>query len=154
DLLAVAILILLTFAVFGRTLGNEFVTWDDPQTISRNPWLNPPTLGSLGRTWREPVMDLWVPVTYTTWWLVALMSHPPQAFGYHALNLLLHAATVVCVYFLLRRLELPTLAASIGAAIYAVHPMQVESVAWASGTKDVLSGLLSVAALWAYCAHR
>ncbi len=154
DLIAVGILIVLALATFGRIIGNGFVVWDDPQTISRNPWFNPPTLDSLGRAWREPAMDLWVPVTYTTWWLTALFSQPPDPAAYHALNLLLHAAAVACVFFLLRRLDFPTFPAALGAAVFAVHPIQVESVAWASGTKDVLSALLSIAALLAFLSPR
>src|SRR5881396_3414394 len=101
DAVAVAALLVLTLAAFAPVLRNEFVSWDDEQTIVRNPWLNPPTTESLGRAWREPKMDIWAPLTYTAWWLVAHVA-PGDPRIYHGLNLLLHAAAVACLYALLR----------------------------------------------------
>src|SRR5438132_9926071 len=102
DALAAAGLIVLMFAAFAPALRNDFVGWDDEQTIVHNPWLNPPTGESLARAWREPRMDLWAPLTYTTWWLVAQIA-PGDPRAFHGLDLLLHAAAVACVFALLRQ---------------------------------------------------
>jgi tetratricopeptide (TPR) repeat protein len=149
DVIAIAVLIALVLIAMGKVVAHEFVEWDDPLTIVHNPWLNPPTLASLLTLWRGPRMDIWIPLTYTAWWAVAKVAgiHAP---AFHLLNLALHAAVVAGVFALLRRLRFRMVAAGVGAALFAVHPVQVESVAWASGTKDVLSGLLAIAALYAY----
>jgi Flp pilus assembly protein TadD len=159
DVLAVVGLLLLVTATMGRLVAGDFTTWDDYETIAKNPNLNPPDATGLGRLWTTEHMHLYVPVTYTLWWVVAQLAatapdattgialHPAP---FHALNVLLHAAATVAVYLLLRRLRMVVWPAVIGAAVFGVHPVQVESVGWISGTKDLLCGLCGVVAVWLY----
>src|SRR5207248_1057390 len=80
---------------------------------------------------------------------LAATSHlNPHVF--HALNLILHLASVTLAYALLRQLVGRDWPAAVGALIFAIHPVQVEAVAWVSGAKDLLAGALSLAALWMY----
>jgi Flp pilus assembly protein TadD len=159
DVLAVLVLLVLVVATMGRLVAGDFTTWDDYDTIARNPNLNPPDTTGLARLWTTEHMHLYVPVTYTLWWVVAnLAATAPDATTgialhpapFHALNVLLHAAATVAVYLLLRRLRLAVWPAVIGAAVFGVHPVQVESVGWISGTKDLHCGLCGVVALWLY----
>jgi hypothetical protein len=69
---------------------------------------------------------------------------------YHAASVLVHALTALAVFALLRRLSGADWAAGAGALVFAVHPVQVEAVAWASGMKDLLCGLFGVLAAWQY----
>jgi hypothetical protein len=135
----------------------EFVDWDDPHTISQNPTIVHPTAESFRKIWTQPHMDLYVPLTYTAWWTVARLSNAdekpnaelsPRAF--HYLNVIAHACTAVVVFAILRGLVEREWAAGVGSLLFAVHPVQVESVAWASGFKDVLGGLLCCVTLWLY----
>jgi tetratricopeptide (TPR) repeat protein len=160
-LLPVFILILLTIVVFSPVAGHEFTSWDDELTIARNPRFNPPTVAGALYYWRHPHMQLYVPVTYSVWALVAAVATrtaPGGAYAilepaaFHLVNLALHLASVVLVFGLLRRLVSNPLAALAGGLLFAVHPVQVEAVAWVSGTKDLLCGLLSLLALWHYLA--
>jgi Flp pilus assembly protein TadD len=105
--------------------------------------------------WREPYMDLYVPVTYMVWGVVAGVSYgdvglDPRVF--HTFNVLLHAGNAALVFLLLRRLlgDARTWAAAAGAALFAVHPVQVEPVGWVSGMKDLLCGTFTLVSLWAY----
>ncbi len=145
------ILIASVFAIYGRTIRFDFTSWDDYETIARNPRLHPPAPQSLADFWTRPQMDLYIPVTYTLWALTANVSQDPGAF--HALNVLLHAGSACVAFLLLRRLINDRVAALIGACAFALHPLQVESVAWVSGTKDVLCGLLSLIAIWQYAIY-
>src|SRR6185369_15869265 len=73
---------------------------------------------------------------------------------YHSFNLLLHAATTLLVFLLLLELRFAAWPAAVGAAVFAVHPVQVEAVAWASGTKDLLCSLLVVCSMIAIVRYR
>jgi tetratricopeptide (TPR) repeat protein len=150
----------LTVLLYARTTGHEFVIWDDQANIYANPFLSAESPGGLLFFWREPFGSLYVPVTYTAWWLLARTAgtttlpgvHPGpivDPFPFHAANVLVHAVAVVLAFLLLHRLlrRRSLAGAAAGALLFAVHPLQVEPVAWATGLKDLLSGALALAAL-------
>jgi tetratricopeptide (TPR) repeat protein len=139
-------LIAVTFAAYYPTLGNGFV-WDDDRYIEQNFQLH--TLKGLERIWLEPLTaePQYYPLTHTTLW-VEFHVWRLSAFGYHLDNILLHAAGAVMLWRILRRLNVA--GAWAAAVVFAVHPLQVESVAWATERKNVLSGLLYFLSLWAY----
>jgi hypothetical protein len=155
----------LTLLSFARLSTCNFTWWDDQYTIHGNPRLNPPTLSTLGFYWNpanageNTTMGLYVPVTYTVWSGLALLAHHdrPDADGltlspmvFHCANILIHAAAALIVFQLLLRLLGNDVPAAMGALLFALHPVQVESVGWISGTKDLLCGLLSTLALLFY----
>ena len=151
--------VLSALAAFWPVLSGDFTSWDDPSNVAKNPLLNPPTFWGLGHFWAQPFMAIYIPLTYTAWSLIALIartdSPDPQGiwlnpYIFHAANLAVHVAACVVVYLLLRRLIGRTWAACAGAVLFAVHPVQVEPVAWVAGMKDVLCGALSMIALWQY----
>jgi protein O-mannosyl-transferase len=155
------ILFLLVLGVFTPLLKCDFVDWDDRETIALNPIFNPPSLQGIAHCWSlsNPQRSLYVPLTYTMWGILAKISlrHEPDEIGitlsaakFHMANILMHAAGAVIVLWMLRRLVRDEFAAVAGAVIFAIHPIQVEAIGWASGGKDVLSGLLSLIALWMY----
>ncbi len=141
--------------VFGRLVACGFTGWDDPDTVSRNARLAPPTWANVGHYWgaigRDAPGQLYVPLTYTLWsGLAWACGGKPTPGVFHGANVLLHAGAAAVVCRLLWRLFRNPWAAAAGALAFAVHPVQVESVGWASGTKDVLGGLLAASALLAY----
>ncbi len=140
-----AVLVLLVVAAFWPAFSAGFV-YDDHEFIVQNPVLTDP--GGLGRLWLHGIPDehYW-PVTYTVLWFErALWGLEPA--GFHAVNILLHAVNTMMLWLILRRIGLP--AAWLAAALFGVHPVHVESVAWALELKDVLSGLCVLAAFWTY----
>ncbi|MEO6434479.1 MAG: tetratricopeptide repeat protein [Tepidisphaeraceae bacterium] len=157
--LALTLLVVLVSITFSPVVSFDFTSWDDYDTVARNPRLAPPTPRSMVSFWTEPHMDLYVPATYTLWALVANAS--PQApvppvrstlnpRAFHGLNLMLHVAAACVVLLILHELFASAAAALAGALVFAVHPVQVEPVAWVSGMKDVLFGLLALVAIWQY----
>jgi len=144
-------LLLAVALVFGRTVGYEFVLWDDSGNVASNPFLAPPTLGSLGGFWTRAFEYLYVPVAYSIWWGIALVSR--TLFGelepglFHGANLLLHAGCVLLVFRLLCELLKDRRAAFAGALVFALHPLQVESVCWISELRGLAAATLGFGAL-------
>lgn len=119
--------------------------WDDDANITQNLPLR--TWHGLSQIWLEPgATQQYYPLTYTTFWLEYHLwqLNPP---GYHVDNVLLHIGNALMLGLILRKLEVK--GAWLAAALFAFHPVNVESVAWATERKNTLSGLLYLASLFA-----
>lgn len=148
------LLVIACLAVFGHTVLNQFVDWDDNLLIVTNPYLNPPTFPNLARLWTHPYAEVYNPLVYTFYSLeIALFGLRPSIF--HAVNVLLHTASVLLLWRSLTIL-LPKSrwAPAAGALVFAIHPLQAEAVSWATGQKEVLSGFFCIAGLWMYLRAR
>ena len=143
----VALSLLVVVSYLPAMLWGGFV-WDDGIITKADPvrdvsglwqiWFSPSAIGEEAHYW---------PLVYTTFWLEhKLWGFDPT--GYHIVNVLLHLANTLLVWHLMRRLAVP--GAWMVAAVFAVHPLHVESVAWVIERKDVLSGLFYLAAVLAY----
>lgn len=156
------LLIVLTVAVFLQVRDHGFV-WDDRVNVKENAYLNPATPASVLQFWKKPYESLYVPLTYTVWASIApfaslpIMTEEgsqnldPQLF--HVANLVLHLLSVLVVLAILRMLVHNEWAAFCGALLFALHPLQVEPVAWVTGMKDLLSGFFSLIAIWQYLGY-
>jgi hypothetical protein len=142
-------ILLLTLATYWPVVRNDFVDFDDPQWISGNSLLVNDPAGAIRYYAMHPIEGLYVPLAYV-WWgaLAAVSSRPLDPAIFHAGSLLLHAVNVLLVYLILRKLVKRDWPAAFGAAVFAVHPVQVETVAWASGAKDLLAGMFVLIAIW------
>lgn len=130
--------LLVTFMVMVPSLNNEWLNWDDQSYVLRNPmvWeLNGESVGEMFTTPEQ--VGLYHPLTMLS---LATDYHfwEQNAFGFHLTNLLFHLLNVLLVFFLLQRLGRNAWWACLGAIIFGIHPMHVESVAWISTRKDVL----------------
>lgn len=137
----------------------EFTSRDDPLTVSENSLLKPPSVRGVLRYWTGSAWELYTPMTYTVWSAVALLTpqpvRPGQAYAlsplpFHATNLVFHVLTALIIWLILVRLFRNDWAACIGALLFALHPVQVDPVAWVSGLKDVLAGFFAAFAIWQY----
>jgi Tfp pilus assembly protein PilF len=151
---------LVTCAAFLPTLQNQFVSWDDADNFLDNPHYRGLGWSQLRWMWTTH-LGHYIPLTWMTFGLDYLLWGLNPV-GYHLTSLLLHAANAVVFFFVVRRLltlALPSpserghaLAVSAGfaALVFAIHPLRVESVAWATERRDVLSGLLYLLTILAY----
>lgn len=156
--LAIALVLAAIVVSMGPVVLGGFSYWDDEDTISLNPGFNPPTWASLADRWARPHLHIYVPLTHTVWHVLALISPKPPPGGvgnvialpFKLASLGMHTIASVLVLMALRRLVGPRWPAVAGAIAFAVHPVQVESVAWASGLKDVMFGMFAAGCVLAY----
>jgi tetratricopeptide (TPR) repeat protein len=143
--LAAGILFAATFAAYSPIIHGGFI-WDDDDYVQHNPLLA--SAPGLWRIWFEVgATPQYYPLVHTTFWLEYRLWGVAPA-GYHLVNVILHALGAALLWRLLKRLEVP--GAWLAAAVFALHPVQVESAAWITERKNVLSGLLFFAAALLY----
>jgi hypothetical protein len=144
------LLSLVTLAAYWPTLRHDFVNYDDPDYFTSNPRV----LGGLslsGIRWAFTTGHAgnWHPVTWLSLMLDASLFGTGPA-GPHFTNLALHCANAALLFLLLRGFTGSNWRSLFAAGLFALHPLHVESVAWVSERKDVLSGLFFMLTLWAY----
>jgi tetratricopeptide (TPR) repeat protein len=139
--------------VFGQTAGFDFINLDDNVGIYENPQV------THGLTWdgvrwafTNRLNCNWDPLTWISHMLDWQVWHG-NAGRHHAVNVLLHAATVVLLFLVLRRMSGDVWPSAVAAAVFAIHPLRAESVVWVTERKDVLSGLFFVLTLSAYASY-
>lgn len=122
------------------SLSADFVSFDDDIHITDNPYIVGEHGPDMAHFWRGPHKGLYMPATYSLWIVQAMISGPDlNPFIFHLANLLVHLANVLLVFFILRRILSDPVAALAGAALFGLHPLQVESVAWVSEFKGLLA---------------
>src|SRR5437016_2638803 len=121
--LCAAVLAVACSAAFGRTALHGFLFWDDRAFIAENPLIAHPSAASLLALWTTPLHDLYAPLTYTLWGLLAAVFGP-KPWAFHLTNVALHTLNAALVFAVLRRLvtEDDGRAALAGALLFAVHP--------------------------------
>jgi len=147
------LLVVAVFLVFGQTLRYAFINWDDAVYVYQNPVVQK------GLTWEGFRWALtygnighWHPLTWLSHMLdCQLYGLNPG--GHHLTNILLHTASAILLFLVLRRMTGFLWRSAFVAAVFAIHPLRVESVAWLAERKDVLSALFFMLTLGAYVGY-
>lgn len=143
-------LVLAVVLVFGQTVRHGFVNFDDDEYVYGNPRIRS-GLTAQGIAWAFTHSHAanWHPMT----WLSHMLDcqiYGLKPWGHHLTNVVLHAATAVLLFLVLRQMTGQLGPSALAAAVFAIHPLRAESVAWVAERKDVLSGLFFMATLAAY----
>ncbi|HVU86067.1 MAG TPA: tetratricopeptide repeat protein [Pirellulales bacterium] len=141
--------------VYGQVVSFDFAPIDDSHLVTSNPLYQPVSLEHLWQPWAEPVLHLYMPVTYTFYALEAAISQQQSRDGqytfhpavFHAGNLLLHCLNACLVLLIARWLTEHGVAALLAALFFALHPLQAEAVAWISETKGILCNFFCLTGL-------
>ena len=156
------------FAVFFQVVSFDFLKYDDTINISENVLILNPSLAHVLKFWKAAFLNLYIPVTYTIWsglgaLSLAVFNGRLDPGMFHLFNLLIHALNSLLVFFIIRKLLIlkwkdlrwtPLAGAGIfGALIFGLHPVQVETVAWITGLKGLLSGFFALGALWLFLVY-
>jgi Tfp pilus assembly protein PilF len=141
----VAAIFVLVLTAYIPALNSSFI-WDDDKYVLENYTLR--SIDGLKEIWLRPeATPQYYPLVHTVFWLeYHLWGLNPL--GYHLLNILLHALNATLVFYILKRLSIP--GAWLAALIFALHPVHVESVAWVTELKNLLSGAFYLSALMVY----
>ena len=149
----VIFLIVTSFIAFGRILGNGFTNFDDNIYITENNHIKA-GLNS------ETIKWAFSAIVSSNWHPLTLLSHAldwslfgANASGHHLINLLLHIGAVLFLFFFLEKTTKSLWSSAFVAALFALHPLRVESVAWAAERKDVLSMFFGMATLYVYALY-
>lgn len=152
--------LLLTFLVFANTFGAGFVNWDDHGYLWLNPLVQPLSGKAIADMFSGHTCGNYSPLVVLTYCIEhgfdpvvqpgAQVVDNFRPFLYHFNNVVLHVATTAAAFFLLRALGLRSWGLFLATALFGVHPMRVESVAWVTERKDVLYGVFYLAALLTY----
>src|SRR2546430_10997950 len=145
-----AVLVGITWFVFAQTLRHQFVTYDDPQYVYANPDVSAGlSLARISWAFTHTIAGNWQPLTTISHMLdCQLYGLDPS--GHHFTNVLLHTIAVVLLFLVLQQMTNSLWRSAFVAALFAIHPLHVESVAWVSERKDVLSGVFFTLTLLAY----
>jgi tetratricopeptide (TPR) repeat protein len=143
-------LALAVWVVFGQAVHHEFVNFDDPAYVFENPMVAQGiSLNGVEWAFTHIVQYNWHPLTMMSHMLDCQL-YGLQAGAHHLTNVLLHTASAILLFLVLRQMTGMLWRSAFVAAVFAIHPLRVESVAWVAERKDVLSGLFFMLTLWAY----
>jgi len=155
----------VTFLAFVPVFQNDFVDWDDVDNLTGNPFFRGLGWPQLRWMWTTTLMGHYIPLTWMTFGLDYLVWGL-NPLGYHLTSLLLHVANACLVYFIVARLLAlgapgdaredslgVRLGAVFAALLFGVHPLRVESVAWATERRDVLCAFFFLVSILAYLRH-
>lgn len=133
---------------------HPFLNWDDNFYIIQNPTIRALSWESLRAWWTQPYFGNYAPVHLASYGLEYALRGGPVEGGFHLTDAVLHAGSALFALLLFRRLVGPGLPALMAAALFAFHPVQVESVAWASQRKSTLAMFFLLPAIILFLRHR
>jgi tetratricopeptide (TPR) repeat protein len=145
--------LLVSCGLYLSTFPREFTNWDDPEYIVNNPLIRSLSLQKLNKIVTEPYFANYAPLTLLSYALdYSLWKLNPA--GYHLHNLLLHLGCVIALFFLLRQFSLPRFVVLGSIVLFAIHPVNVETVSWASERKNLLATFFFFLSFHQYIQYR
>ena len=148
-----ALLAALTLALFWPAVGYDFIKLDDDLYICLNPHvLTGLSISNIRWAFTTVYQNWWLPLLWISY-MADTRFFGSEPFGYHLTNILLHTANAALFFWILFRATGSRWRSFFAAAFFAIHPLRVESVAWISERKDVLSGLFFMLSVLAYVRH-
>ncbi|MFC1851516.1 tetratricopeptide repeat protein [candidate division CSSED10-310 bacterium] len=144
------VLAVTTFVVYIQVWHHPFINFDDPRYVSQNPHIQSGlSLDGFRWAFSSTYASNWHPLTWLSH-MLDIQLYGLNAGGHHMTNVLLHIGSTILLFWMFHRFTGHYFQSSIMAALFALHPLHVESVAWISERKDVLSTFLLMLVLWHY----
>ena len=144
------ILIIINLTVYWDLHDHDFVSYDDPEYVVKNTHVHSLTAENIRWAFTATHASNWHPLTWISHMIDCQLYGVEKATGHHMTNLILHIINSILLFLLLTRMTGSIWRSGFVAALFAIHPLHVESVAWVAERKDVLSTLFWLLAIWAY----
>ncbi len=153
DLAIAGVLVAATILVYAQVRTHGFLTYDDPEYVTANPHVTA-GLTTAGAAWALTARDdaNWFPLTWLSH-MTDVQMFGLNAGAHHLVSLVLHLLSALLLFAVFRRMTGARWPSALVACLFALHPLHVESVAWAAERKDVLSGLFWMLTLLAYARY-
>jgi tetratricopeptide (TPR) repeat protein len=157
--ISIAVIACVISLSFIPLFSNSSYVWDDIPNITENKHLKPVSVQSVSDYWKNPFLKLYVPLTYTAWSVIwqTVSCIVPQDPGYqiharvlHMTNLLFHILNTILLFLIILRLTGGAFAACLGAILFGIHPVQVESVAYITEFRTLLACFFSFLSIHQY----
>lgn len=149
NLLLIAILCVITFFSYAHVLKNNFINFDDPEHIVEQPLIKSLSPDNLKKMFSTNVNTTYIPLTILSF-AVEFHFFKLNPFYYHLNNLLIHLGVISLIFLFCIELKFSRFTAFTAALLFGLHPMHVESVAWATERKDVLYALFYLSSMLVY----
>ena len=149
----------VTFAVFTPVLFSAFSPVDDQSMLALNKSVTQPTWSHVADSWTHTTFRIYMPLPLTIWQGISALTYQSgtapgsgmlPALGFKIASIVCHCGSAMAAAWTLSILLRQRWPAIIGAMLFALHPFQVESVAWATGLKDILCGLFAILSIGSY----
>lgn len=149
DLFWLCGILLLTFIVFYPSLNNALTNWDDPHYLNDNPLIRKLSAENIKRIFTEVFFGNYQPLHIFSY-AIEYHFYKLNPAGYHTTSVIMHLIVTALVYRFIFLLSGNSLIALLSALLFGIHPLHVESVAWAAERKDLLYGMFFVGSLITY----
>ncbi len=150
EIIAIVLLIMITLAPYWQVRNHEFVNYDDDDYVTHNSHIRSGwTWEGLSWALRSKLHGHWHPVTWLSH-MTDCQFFGVNPAGHHLSSLFIHIVNTLLLFLILKRMTGALMRSAFVAALFAIHPAHVESVAWVADRKDILSTLFWMLAMWAY----
>jgi hypothetical protein len=142
-------IVLVAFALYARTFGNGFIDFDDPEAVTNNPWISGFSGANVEHWFSSSLQFMYTPLVLVSYAIDHALGGTDPAV-YHVTNLMLHLVNVTLVYLVTRALTRRTFVALFTAGAFAIHPVNVDGVAWVATRSNLLATGFMLGSLLAY----
>lgn len=142
-----------TACIYALTLRNGFVNLDDPMLVTENTYVQEASIKNIGYVFTHFDPELYIPITFLTYQLET-WTLGPDAWHFHLLSLILHLAAIWLVYEIVQRFTDNKNIGLMTALLFAVHPINAETVLWVSARKDILSAVFFLGSLLCFMLYK
>jgi len=147
------VILVITFIAFLPSLSGQFIrSWDDNAYVTDNPLITQLNWESIKGFFTNQTNGTYVPLPLLSW-AIEFQLFGLHPFAYHLDNLLIHLLCTSLVFYFFILLRIPLMYAALGALLFGIHPMRVESVAWVTERKDLLFCVFYLGSLIMYCKY-